>query len=135
MWTASITNISKDQGNAKVVVSFTNGTDIFTETYLVASPTQLKQNAISRINQLQAVDDYVATTVPGPIDTTVTQPVVTPPTQAQLDQQTFINDVNTYKQMKLAISYGLMTNTDPAFTALVSKIKAEFLPAYVPFIS
>jgi hypothetical protein len=135
-WTASINNISNNQGNAQVVVSYTNGINTLNETYLVASPTQLKQTAINRIAQLQAVDDFVSTTTPGPLDTSVPAPVTPPPpTQAQIDQQTFIADITLYKQYKLAIGYGLMIAADPAVTTLVSKIKAEFIPAYAPLLN
>lgn len=135
MWTASITSAQRVNADASVSVQYTDGTNVLSETYHVSDPNQLKQTVINKIAQLGAVDSFLASTTTGPVDTSVPVVIPTVPTQAQLNQQVFVADLATLKQMKTAIAQGLKTNTDADYVALVAKLKAEYLPSYLPLIS
>lgn len=128
MYTATIDSKDFTKGVFQIVVIYTNGTDKFTETYQLRGISDAQNAIINRLSQLNSVDlsQIKLGTFTPPVSS-----IPLPPNQAQLDQATFLVDLGQFKQMQTAISLGLKTINDKDFTDLQTKLKSEFLPAYV----
>jgi len=136
MWTANLDSITKTGGDASIKVTYTNGNSNVTETYTFATPTMLKATVANKINELNAVDNFISTTSTGPIDTTLPAPTPDPvPTQAELDRQQFLKDYQNWVKVKTTlIDTGILTGSEAAVVALKTKVQNTFKPAYLPYI-
>jgi len=134
MWSASITSVAKKNAVSEVIVTFTDGKETVTQTYLVSDPTSLKKIISDQINQYNTTDTFIATNPLGPVDLTVSPPPVLTPDPDQLAQSQFLDDLRTYRGMQNAVALGLLPANDPSISALALKLKTTFLPSYLQLL-
>lgn len=136
MFTAKITSVSKSRGGISILVEYTNGVETFNET-LVASGSAnlawLNSQARIRVKEIQRMYDFADTLAPEQvIDTAdVVPPVLT---QAEIDQNTFLQDYHRWLAVKQAIDVGILTGLEAPVVALLNKVKAGFKPAYLTIL-
>jgi hypothetical protein len=127
-WTATILQIDKAARTA--VVKYDNGTESFTDQITAQTMEEGKQIIINKINQLNASTPLVE----GVVDTTVApvvQPVVPTPTQAELDRQTYFDDLVKLRKAKELVDLGVIPATNTQYVALQTRIKNEFKIEYL----
>jgi len=134
MWTANINNVVKNQGKLSITVEYTNGTDSFVDTYYLTRTADgtIKNIVANKIKELTDLYTYADSLAIGAVDITPT-PVV--PTQAEVDKNTFLANYNKLKAMKVAITHGMISASNPAYLALVDTVKTTYKPEYIEFIS
>lgn len=112
MYTAKL--ISKkmsNTGSVTVVIEYSNGTEVFTETY--AGSIDIKSTVLSKIKQLESTKTYFDSIEENKeIDPTVVPPVVTPPTQAEIDASNYKEKLDNLIVLKRDLDLGLITKTE-----------------------
>lgn len=129
MYTATLKNRLIEQGKIRWVVEFSNGTDVFTESFNVNKYTDLQPRVASRLAELNYVDTY---TIDGTIDSTVATP--TQPTQAEIDRNTWLQDWRILQVADELIAHGVIVNTLPAYVSHKTKVQNNFKVAYIPYL-
>jgi len=132
MWTATITNVSKDNGMVNIVVTFTDGKETVTETFQSRSANDawLRSVVRSRIDSLTASYAYAASLVNGSsVDTTVA-----PKTQAEIDLDDFMTKYSHWQQIKKAVDIGIITGAETSVVNAKNAVTAAFKPAYLQFL-
>lgn len=132
MWTAQIESKKIEKGILHIGVIFSNGSDSFTVVYPLENPNfeSFKNQVKNRLSNLNGLDTLLGTINTG----TVPDPIVTQPTQAELDRQQFITDYSRWVNVKKAIDVGILTGSEAPVLTLLNKVKAEFKPAYLDVI-
>ncbi len=129
MWTPQILSTQRVDNQIKISVGFIKDTgESVGEDYYFNQPdlTTLKAQIKSRLDTLNAQDAFTVPT--GVIDVT---PIVTPPTQAQIDRDQFISDYQLWTQVKHGIDMGVLTGNEAQVVALKAKVQSEFKPIYL----
>lgn len=126
MYTATLKNRVIEGGRIRWVVEFTNGTDVFSDSFNVNKFVNLQTQVASKLAELNFVDTF---TIDAVIDSTVA--VSTPPTQAEIDKATWMQDWRILTAADNLITHGVITNTLPAYVAHKAKVVANFKPAYL----
>ena len=129
MYTAKLKNRLIEGGKIRWVVEFTNGTDVFIESFNVNKYTDLQPRVALRLAELNYVDTY---TIDATIDPTVAEP--TQPTQAEIDRSTWLRDFEILKKANDLISNGVITNTAPAYLAHKNKVSTNFKVEYINYL-
>lgn len=88
----------------------------------------MKKAVGSYLAELNTVADVLPD---GAVDTTVTPPVDTPPTQAKLDRTAWEVNFAKLKKVQELIDCGALTGDETAIVTLRNKVKADFKPAYL----
>ena len=134
-WTASVVNVVKSAsgGTAAVTINFTNGSETYEQTFNVSDPASLNQIVTDQLRQYGAIDSFTANPPTGPV--APVSPITPPaPSAADVARQTFLADLEMLRHMNNAVAFGLITQQFGPYQALVAKIKAEFIPDYLPLV-
>lgn len=126
-WTVMATKKQKENGLVRVFLQYTNGTEIVEDNILISTLADLKRAVKQRIDRFETADNLIKNL---PLNTPVDIGVVQP-TQAEIDKQTFYNDMSKLDRLKQAVNLGILTGNEAIITNLVTKIKAEFKPEYL----
>jgi len=122
MWTATLTNTTKNFNNIDYVVEFTDGTDTFSKTYkysiLDAHAESAKSKVKSHLYKLNNPTDLAT----GAIDTTTATPTA---------QELWNEDLLKLEYVQHLIDLGVLNGTETPVVALRNKVKADFKPAYI----
>lgn len=126
-WSVMATKKQKENGLVRVFLQYTNGTEIVEDNILISTLADLKRAVKQRIDRFETADNLIKNL---PLNTPVDIGVVQP-TQAEIDKQTFYNDMSKLDRLKQAVNLGILTGNEAIITNLVTKIKAEFKPEYL----
>jgi len=134
-WIAQLTKASLLDGDALLVVTFTNDAPVssFDETYRfrsVQDTSFLRDKVRNRIAELNAVSAWVPTLPIGAIVPSA-DPLPPPaPTQAELDRAAWLDKYRQLQSWMRAVNVGLESATDPLFTNLRADVLATRIPSY-----
>ena len=128
MYTATLKNRLIEGGKIRWVVEFTDGTDVFTESFNVNKYVDLQSRVAYRLAELNFVDTF---TIDSVIDPTI--PVLTQ-TQAETDRNEWLRDWAILQKANLLISHGVIVNTLPAYVAHKAKVSTNFKVGYINFL-
>lgn len=129
MYTATLKNRVIEGGKICWVVEFTNGTDVWSESFNVNRYTELQPRVANRLAELNYVDTF---TIDGVIDSTV--PAIIQPTQAEIDRSTWLRDFDILKKANDLITNGVIVNTAPAYVAHKNKVATNFNVEYINYL-
>jgi hypothetical protein len=125
MYTVNIVSKEILNGNLKIVVVFTDGTDTVTEQYETKTglhPDWIKNRIKTRLNELNSLLSLYDLIPIG----AYTPPEDTPDPA----REEFRSKVATHDQMVRAIERGIMTEQDVAFVNIRTWLKANFIQSY-----
>lgn len=129
MYTAQLTDKKLVDGKIVATVSYTNGTDTLVETISFIDVETFKRAVKSKIDALNATATAVTNLSLGTIDTTPTQPTLT---QAQIDEQAWMNQYAKWVRIKTTlIDTGILTGSETALVNLLNQVKTGFKASYV----
>lgn len=135
MITAKIGEIIKDRTTAKVQVHILKDGELNIIEEVVLRPNltleDIKKQVKRRIDEVTAVHNLADTLAK---DTVIDAPLNTPPTQAEVDKQTFLEDYRKWVKVKQAIDIGILTGNEAPVVALLNKVKAAFKPEYLDIL-
>lgn len=127
MWIPKIISVKRDGNQLKILVGFLSDDGNSTSSEYSISTFDLVNLKASIKNQVDILNAQDNINLPlGAIDVT---PLVL--TQAQIDQNQFIQDYQLWIQVKKAIDNGVLTGNEAAVVALKSKVQSEFKPLYL----
>lgn len=129
MYTATLKDRVIEGGKIRWVVAFTNGTDSWTESFVVNKYSDLQPTVARRLADLNYVDTF---TIGGVIDSTV--PASVQPTQEQTDRETWLRDYAILEKANTLITAGVISASLPAYTAHKAKVIANFKNAYINYL-
>lgn len=129
MYTATLKNRLIEGGRIRWVVEFTNGTDIWTESFNVNRYTDLQPVVALRLKDLNYVDTF---TIDGVVDSTL--PTVVQPTQVEIDRSTWLRDFDILKKANDLIANGVVTSEHPAYVAHKNKVATNFKVEYINYL-
>lgn len=129
MITTAITGKSLIGGVLKVDITYGGDVEAFTETYQVGNAKELEVRVRTRITKLNETLAYANTVAIG--DYTLPSNI---PTQAEIDQQQFLQDLSRWRSVKNVIDMGILTGSESQVVALLNKVKSEFKPAYLDIL-
>lgn len=129
MYTAILKNRLIEGGKIRWVVEFTNGTDIFTESFNVNKYTELQPRVANRLAELNYVDTFIIDDV---IDSTA--PKVVQPTQAEIDRSAWLRDWEILKKANELIAAGVIADTLPAYVTHKTKVQTNFKVGYINYL-
>lgn len=129
MYTATLKNRLIEGGKIRWVVEFTNGADIFTESFNVNKYTELQPRVANRLAELNYVDTFI---IDGVIDATV--PQVVQPTQVEIDRSTWLRDWEILKKANELIAAGVIADTLPAYVTHKTKVQTNFKVGYINYL-
>lgn len=129
MYTAKLKNRVIENGIIRWVVEFSDGTDTFSDSFKQTKYSNLQIAVANKLAELNFVDTF---TIDANIDSTV--PVQTPPTQAEIDRNVWINDWRILKVANDLIANGVIVDTLPAYVSHKQKVSNNFKVAYIPFL-
>ena len=129
MYTATLTDKKIVDGKIVATVSYTNGADTLVETISFIDVETFKRAGKSKIDALNATATAVTNLSLGTIDTTPTQPTLT---QAQIDEQAWMNQYAKWVRIKTTlIDTGILTGSETALVNLLNQVKTGFKASYV----
>lgn len=141
MWTGKIVQKEKFNGAMKVSVEFTNGTDIVTEFCIPQDMNGFYHWFNSRIKTFNTSDEFDAMfNTNDVVSVPDTTPTVTPPTQAEVDQGTWVAQYTALeKAQKLAdMATKAGRTVDPVrqaeMDALAAFVDTNFKSEYIDLI-
>lgn len=127
-WNATILNSVNNGLTTDVAVSFTNGVSTFSTTFQNISDTTLIPSMIAdQILQLNTKDSKPITTG------LVTVASVPAQTQADIDRNTFLTNIQKLQAMNRAIAAGVTIDATTLGNQK-SLVNSQYLPAYLAFI-
>lgn len=126
MYTATLKNRLIEGGKIRWVVEFTNGLDIFSESFNVNKYPDLQQKVAYRLAELNYIDTFTLDSI---IDSTL--PVQVQPTQTEVDRATWLNDWRILQIADDLITHGVIANTLPAYVAHKAKVANNFKVTYI----
>jgi len=129
MYTATLKNRLIEGGKIRWVVEFTNGIDIFSESFNVNKYSDLQPKVAYRLSELNYVDTF---TIDSIIDSTL--PVQVQPTQAEIDRSTWLNDWRILQIADDLVTHGVIVNTLPAYVSHKAKVASNFKASYINFL-
>lgn len=134
MYTAKINRKDYVNGVVRVFVDFTNGTDTYTESCIPQDEAGLKFWVKSRLAAFN-VGEVVETKYADGADVDVSDPVVTPPTQAEQDRIDWFRNYKKWVIVKTTlIDTGIFTGNEAPAVALKNKVQTDFKPEYLNFL-
>lgn len=129
MYTATLTDKKIVDGKIVATVSYTNGADTLVETISFIDVETFKRAVKSKVDALNTTATAVNNLSLGAIDTTPTPPTLT---QAQIDEQTWMNQYTKWVRIKTTlIDTGILTGNETALVNLLNQVKTGFKAAYV----
>lgn len=123
MLTPTIKDIDKRDGQIRLNVSFSDGTNTYNDVLFLTSLDDIKSILSNRANQLESL--YSTPISLGVFDTT---PTPLPPSDVQKAQ--FFVDYNNWVQIKGLIDSGILTGNEQFATDLKTKVQSEFKVEY-----
>lgn len=129
MYTATLKNRLIENGKIRWVVEFTNGSDVFTESFNVNKYNDLQPIVARRLAELNYVDTF---TIDDVIDSTIQ--VATPPTQAELERNQWLQDWKKLEVANKLVQAGVIADTLPAYVTFKNKVAADFKVGYINFL-
>lgn len=129
MYTATLKNRLIEGGKIRWVVEFTNGNDVWTESFNANKYADLQPRVAYRLAELNYVDTF---TIDGVVDPTV--PPVVQPTQAEIDRGQWLRDWEILKRANELIAQGVIVNTLPVYVAHKNKVSNNFKVEYVNYL-
>lgn len=136
-WAAKLLNATKDGGVLLASVEYTDGTTVRQKGHHVvpATETALRREVRAEVARLDAAATETITTAEGAaIDLTpeVVLPTPTPkPTQAELDAAAWFDRYGKLQALQRLANHGLILPTDTRITTLQTRLKADWLNAYL----
>lgn len=118
----------QDDGRLRLVITYTDGVSKSQQNLFVDSSfdaTALKNIVINRLAQLGSLDALKKALVLGPIDTTTT-----PPSQAELDKQTFFSNLGKLSGLDSLVKLGVLSGSAQEFTDLKTLVTSEYKKEY-----
>lgn len=135
MYTATLVSktIQREKQRILVVVDIIGETTERKEFSFSLNTTldQIKKTINQYITELEQAQSLATNLNEGNLDLTVTPPVDTPPTQAELDRTAWEADFAKLKKVQELIDCGALTGSETAIVTLRNKVKADFKPAYL----
>jgi hypothetical protein len=130
MYTAKLKDRVIETGVIRWVAEFTNGTDVWTESFQVPTYAKLQDRVAKRLAELNFVDTF---TVGDDISSTVvdTNPVKT---QAEIDMDIWFRDWRNLQHANELVTAGIILASQPQLVALKTKVTNNFKVAYVPYM-
>jgi hypothetical protein len=131
MWTAKLTNKQIKDGKVILNIEYTDGKETLYDVVTLTVPTDIKNIATARIQQLQNLSAYADGLTVGNVD--LTPPVIpTPPTptQDEIDQANYFALLEKWTIAKADVDKGLLDKSDPIFTKLTTDLKVAYQPKY-----
>ena len=129
MYTATLTDKKIVDGKIVATVSYTNGADTLVETISFVDVETFKRAVKSKVDALNTTATAVNNLSLGTIDTTPTQPTLT---QAQIDEQAWMNQYAKWVRIKTTlIDTGILTGSETALVNLLNQVKTGFKASYV----
>lgn len=133
-WTANLVDKRQEANGIYLNVNFTDGVKSFGKEILVNGwdLNSVKRTVQSEINSLNNNDTILSSLNEGAISAPDPDPT---PTQAELDQQTWLQDYNRWVNVKTKlIDTGILTGNETQVVALKTKVQTNFKPAYLSLI-
>jgi hypothetical protein len=129
MYTATITGKKQDGAWMLVNVSFTNGTNTFTESYTITALTDLKSLVNGRLNQLNGI---------AAVDSSITIGVFDPSpvaqTQADIDRDSWLALYRKWIKVKFAIDQQVLTGNETQVVTFKTNVQSGFKAAYLDYL-
>lgn len=129
-WEVNILKKDYHPGRNKmeVVVNFSNGSVVVKETFMVNSIDDLKNQARSKIIQLNTlISDY--TSLPtGSVDVSK---IISPPTQDEIDRRNYITDLNNYQGILNAQSLNVLGSPLNMAGSILTALQNNFKVSYI----
>lgn len=122
-----ITVINKTKeldGRLRITVSV-NGTN---RDYYADNIDSLKAQIRADVRNMQNIDTLDSSVSSGQIDITE---ATNQPTQAEIDRQTYFNDLSKLRVVSELVSLGVLTGSEQAVITLRNKVKNEFKVEYL----
>lgn len=117
MWTSTIKGKDFVNGQFRVSVEYTDGTNTFSEVHNLSNQENLDRTIRSRIAQLEATATFSTTVSTGPY--TPSEEVKATPTAYDLA----IQEVSRVKNL---VELGILKETDKEFIDAITALKAEY---------
>lgn len=132
-WTASVTQITKNETNVVAVVDFVEGVSKEKITRQIPAndltPASLAAFCQRIIEGLEIRDAALAALAAGPI-VLPRDRAPTPDETKQAATDAFFVKLNAYNALLVQADKGIILSTDPAIAAAAAAMKAAFLPEY-----
>ena len=127
MFTATLKSVDKENASVRIIVTYTNGTQVFDETHNFNGNQDLKSIVASRIAQLNRLYAYAETLQPGPID-----PPVDPALSAeQIEMKAFRQEFILLTKLKNLAELGVINKADAVYTTQQDKVASLLKPEYL----
>ena len=135
MYTATLVSktIQREKQRILVVVDITGETTERKEFSfsLITTFEQVKKTVNQYITELEQAQVLASNLDEGNLDLTVTPPVDTSPTQAEVDRAAWEADFAKLEKVKRLIDCGVLTGNEAAVTTLRNKVNTGFKPVYL----
>lgn len=132
-WTATARAPRVFNETAKIEVVFSDGTRSVIHDFEVNSGdsvTNFAAAVASRRASIKAFFDAIDLFQTG----LIADPAAKTPTQAELDQASFLSLIQSYRNAVAALKGGLGTTKQADIDAIVAQIKSAYKDAYAPFV-
>ena len=134
MWTATLVQKEKTNGNLRLVLQYTDGVNIVRREYITNGQVPsgwLNQVVANDIKQLTNLDAYDAALALSAVSAAA-DPV---PTQADIDQAQFFKDYNNWIDVKTKlVDTGVVPLSAAAVQNLLTAVKNELKASYIPLL-
>lgn len=130
MYTAKLKDRVIEGGIIRWVVEFTNGANVWTESFQVTKYALLQDRVAKRLAELNFVDTYT-------VGTDISSVIVDPnpvKTQAEIDMDTWFRDWRNFENATKLVNLGIIADTLPAYVTLKNKVSTNFKPVYVTYM-
>lgn len=124
MYTATLKDRLIEGGKIRWVVEFTNGTDVFSESFNLNTYSDVEKRVSSRLSELNFVDTFT-------IGGTIEQIEVVTPTKVETDKEVWMKDYQILQKVNELINNGIDISTFDEVIALKNKVAANFKPEYI----
>ena len=131
MYTAKLkSDVEDDQKRRRVItVTFAEGEISYDQEFQFSLTTEVAKIKRTVRNYLAEIN-FVKEDITGDIDD-YTEPVVTPPTAAELAKQDWFQRYNKLEQVQKMIDLGILTGDENPVTNLRDGLKADLKPRYI----
>jgi hypothetical protein len=133
MWTATVKSKELVGGALNVTVDFTDGTRTVTESCIPQDKAGFEfwvKSRLATFNGGVAIDAEYAVDAP----VVIAEPVVVPPTQAELDYAEWFNDFNRLVRVQKLIELGIIQASNAKVVALKNKVTTNLKAEYIDSI-
>lgn len=128
MWSAKITEVTKNKASLNVTVEFYLDGGVYdTQTLVVSDVSSIQRIIIDQVNQFKKIVDLDLDSIKGDVDLTPPSPIVPPPpSPEEIEAKTLAQEVYKLNQLKKAISNGIITASNPTYVATLASVKAKY---------